>query len=205
MTPGPFAWRSVAANVWHGPLRLVIIGLIGIGLTTALSTAASIIPLVSLLGSWDRQQGLATVFAWLALGVVAALAGRDAARRRALPIVWALGSVPVCLYAFVQYAHLDPVAWLHQPLGVVSTLGSSTSAGNVSGDAPADHAAHAPCWPPGTDPRRRRTEPWLEGACSATDASATGGFVALLAAQAGGAGDDPGAGGLLAAGRPVCW
>jgi tetratricopeptide (TPR) repeat protein/O-antigen ligase len=127
MTPGPFAWRGALPMVWNGPLRLVAIGLLGVVGTTVLATVASISPLVSLLGSWDRQQGLATTLAWLVLGVAAALAGRDAARRRALPVVWALGSVPVCLYAFVQDARLDPVAWLNQPLGVSSTLGSSTA------------------------------------------------------------------------------
>ena len=27
MTPGPFAWRGVLPMVWHGPLRLVVLGL----------------------------------------------------------------------------------------------------------------------------------------------------------------------------------
>lgn len=127
MTPGPFAWRGVLPMVWNGPLRPVVAGLLGVALTAALATAASVTPLVSLLGSWDRQQGLITTLAWLVLGVVATLAGRNAARRRALPTVWVLGSVPICLYAFVQYAELDPVAWLNRPLGVASTLGSSTA------------------------------------------------------------------------------
>jgi O-antigen ligase/tetratricopeptide (TPR) repeat protein len=70
---------------------------------------------------------LATTLAFLVLGVVAALAGRDASRRRGLLALWSLGSVPVCLYAFVQYANLDPVSWLNRPLGVSSTLGSSTA------------------------------------------------------------------------------
>lgn len=127
LTPGPFAWRGALPIVWNGPLRPVAIGALAVVLTTALATVTSLTPLVSLLGSWDRQQGLITSLAWLALGVVAALAGRDAARRRGLTIVWVLGSVPICLYAFVQYANLDPVAWLNQPLGVASTLGSSTA------------------------------------------------------------------------------
>ena len=126
-TPGPFGWRGLLLVAWNGPLRLVVIGVLAVALTTALSTMSSISPLVSLLGSWDRQQGLATTLAWLILGVAAALAGRTVSRRRAIPLVWALGSVPVCLYAFVQYARLDPVAWLNQPLGVASTLGSSTA------------------------------------------------------------------------------
>jgi tetratricopeptide (TPR) repeat protein len=127
MTPGPFAWRSALPKVWNGPLRLVVIGVVGVILTGALSTATSVTPMVSLLGSWDRQQGLLTTLAWLALGIAAALAGREPNRRHLLLVTWALGSVPVCLYAVVQFAHLDPVAWLNQPLGVTSTLGSSTA------------------------------------------------------------------------------
>ena len=38
--------------------RLAAVGAVGIALTTALATAASVAPLVSLLGSWDRQQGV---------------------------------------------------------------------------------------------------------------------------------------------------
>lgn len=125
-SPGPFAWRGVLRDVWSGPLQLPIIGVAGIVFTTAVATLASITPLVSLLGSWDRQQGLVTILSWLVLGVTAALAGRDPERRRGLLVVWAAASAPVCLYAFVQAAHLDPINWLHQPLGVSSTLGSST-------------------------------------------------------------------------------
>jgi O-antigen ligase/tetratricopeptide (TPR) repeat protein len=126
-TPGPFAWRARLRALWSWPLRLVALGALGIVVTTVLATATSVAPLVSLLGSWERQQGLVTVFAWLVLGVAAALTGRDQSRRRTLLEVWALGSVPVCLYAFLQQARLDPISWLNQPLGVASTVGSSTA------------------------------------------------------------------------------
>lgn len=126
-SPGPFGWRSALGTVWHGPLRLVLVGAIAVALTTALATATSVAPLVSLLGSWDRQQGLATVLACIVLGVAATLAGRLPVRRQLLLTVWVLGSIPVCLYAFLQFARLDPVAWLNEPLGVSSTLGSSTA------------------------------------------------------------------------------
>ncbi|MGE3912244.1 MAG: O-antigen ligase family protein, partial [Chloroflexota bacterium] len=125
--PGPFAWRSMFRHAWEGPLRLTLIGVVGIALSTALATATSLKPLVSLMGSWERQLGLVTVLAWLVLGVSAAIACRDASRRYNLLRVWTLGSVPACLYAFVQAANLDPINWLHQPLGVASTLGSSTA------------------------------------------------------------------------------
>ena len=105
-TPGPFSWRGALHTAWDGPLRWVIAGTIGVALTTALATASSVAPLVSLLGSWDRQQGLATVLACVVLGVAAALAGRDLTRRHGLLTVWTLSSVPVCLYAAVQFCLL---------------------------------------------------------------------------------------------------
>jgi tetratricopeptide (TPR) repeat protein/O-antigen ligase len=203
---GPFHWRGVLAEVWHGPLRWVLLGAAGIALTTALSTASSIAPLVSLLGSWDREQGLATVLACVVLGVAAAVAGREPARRRLLLAVWAVGSAPACLYAFVQFAHLDPVAWLNQPLGVSSTLGSSTAlatylamllpltlactilaAGTVQdvgaarapGPVPSAGSTHAP------SARSGRRRGWRGGLASALSDPRLcyGGWVALLVAQ----------------------
>lgn len=126
-TPGPFAWRGLVGKAWNGPLRLPLAGLLLFAAANVLATVASFAPLVSLLGSWDRQQGLATTLAWLTLGVAAAVVGRDNDRRLKLVYLWVLGGAPACLYAFVQFAHLDPVWWLHQPLGVTSTLGSSTA------------------------------------------------------------------------------
>ena len=123
----PFAWRRRLPELRHGPVWPVVLTLAAFALAVSLATATSIQPLVSLLGSWDRQQGLATILAWLALGIAAAYAGRREARRRGLLIVWCLASIPVCLYAFVQQFHLDPISWLNQPLGVTSTLGSSTA------------------------------------------------------------------------------
>jgi len=123
----PFAWRRRLPELRQGPAWPVVLTLAGFVLALMLATAASIQPLVSLLGSWDRQQGLATSLAWIALGIAAAYAGRREARRRGLLIVWCLASAPVCLYAFVQQFHLDPIRWLNQPLGVTSTLGSSTA------------------------------------------------------------------------------
>ncbi|MDP8923055.1 MAG: O-antigen ligase family protein, partial [Chloroflexota bacterium] len=106
------------------PFALVLVGLV---VSLALSTSLSIQPLVSLLGSWDRVQGTATVLSWLVLGIAAALAGRDPAARRTLTTAWLVASLPVSLYALVQLAQLDPLAWLNRPLGATSTLGSSTA------------------------------------------------------------------------------
>lgn len=124
--PGPFAWRSAVRGIRAGPIWPVVLGVGGVLTASAVATVFSVRPLVSLLGSWDRGQGLVTTLAWVVLGIAAALAGRDPVRRRGLAAVWCLGSVPVLLYALVQQARLDPVAWLNQTLGVASTLGSAT-------------------------------------------------------------------------------
>ncbi|MFN8632563.1 MAG: tetratricopeptide repeat protein [Chloroflexota bacterium] len=179
--PGPFSWWRRLGPVWHGPLQPVALGLLGIVCATAIAMGASLTPLVSLLGSWDRQQGLFTTLSWIVLGVAAALTGREDARRRSLVTVWALGSVPVCAYAVVQFAHLDPISWLNQPLGVSSTLGSSTALATylamlVALTLAVTVAAGEDALVP--RPRPRHWRDWL------TDARVRlGGLVALVVAQ----------------------
>jgi O-antigen ligase/tetratricopeptide (TPR) repeat protein len=191
---GPFHWRGVLGEVWHGPLRWVLLGAVGIALTTALSTASSVSPLVSLLGSWDREQGLATVLACVILGVAATLAGRDPSRRRLLLAVWAIGSAPICVYAFVQFAHLDPVHWLNQPLGVSSTLGSSTALATYLAMllpltlacailASGTLLGRGPVQAPPSRPSRQRGWRGSLGSVLADPRVRYGGWVALLAAQ----------------------
>jgi O-antigen ligase/Tfp pilus assembly protein PilF len=111
------------------PVALATLALAGYLLTHILATAVSIVPRTSLLGSYDRIQGLTTLAAWAALGVAAALAARDGERARYLVRWWLIATIPVCLYALVQRFQLDPIDWLGQPLGVTSTLGSSTALG----------------------------------------------------------------------------
>ncbi len=93
----------------------------------AISTALSVAPAVSVWGSYDRIQGLVALLAWVILGLAAAAAGRSGERRRTLSASWVLASVPVCVYALMQQFRLDPIDWLGRPIGVTSTLGSSTA------------------------------------------------------------------------------
>ena len=123
---GGRGWAALP-NLGGPAERRVVLALVGLVLSLALSTALSVQPLVSLWGSWDRVQGLVTVASWIVLGVAAAAAGRVYEHRASLVRVWLVASAPVCLYALAQRALLDPVAWLHQPLGATSTLGSSTA------------------------------------------------------------------------------
>ncbi|MCC6173766.1 MAG: O-antigen ligase family protein [Chloroflexi bacterium] len=124
-------WPDALLDMYRSGARLALSGLAGVVVFQVLATGVSLDRGVSLFGSWDRQQGLMTVLAWIVLGVAAAVAGRSgvdlAARRSRLIDTWLLASLPVCVYALVQQFHLDPIDWLNQPLGVTSTLGSSTA------------------------------------------------------------------------------
>ena len=110
-----------------GPLRMTALAMAAYLCSYGTSTLFSIVPSVSLWGSYDRIQGLLTVLSWLCLGAAAAVAGQQAGRRQWISTVWLLASVPMCIYAVAQRFGLDPVDWLGQPLGVTSTLGSSTA------------------------------------------------------------------------------
>src|SRR3954447_26858624 len=77
----PFGWRHRLSELRAGPAWFVALAFAAFAATVVLATVTSIQPLVSLLGSWDRQQGLATILAWLALGVGAAIVGRRESRR----------------------------------------------------------------------------------------------------------------------------
>ena len=126
MREGPVALRGAwgAANPAVKGLVLALGGYVVVHLVASLFSVA---PSASFWGSYDRIQGLVTVLAWLTLGVAAALVGRAAERRERLATAWVLASLPVCLYGLAQQFRLDPIDWLGRPLGVSSTLGSSTA------------------------------------------------------------------------------
>ncbi|MBI2939054.1 MAG: O-antigen ligase family protein, partial [Chloroflexi bacterium] len=76
-----------------------------------LSTALSVDPLVSLMGSFDRQQGLITLVSYLAGFAAVAAWMRTPVQRDRFASVLALASVPVSLYGLLQRAALDPIRW----------------------------------------------------------------------------------------------
>lgn len=116
----PSGWRSPGARrLWLAALIYLV--------STALSTSTSIQPLQSLLGSFDRLQGLLTL---LALAIIALAVASLPAQKVERLIDWLLaGSALVCLYALVQQFRLDPLPWLERTLGPHSTVGSSTALG----------------------------------------------------------------------------
>jgi len=91
-------------------LRRPLVAAAGLlALTTALATATSITPRLSLLGSQERAQGLVALLAVLALFGAAAWLARDEARRGRIVGMLLAGSVPVALYAVTQALGLEVV------------------------------------------------------------------------------------------------
>ena len=129
----------VAVALWSGgwslsrawlsrPLALATLALL---IVTTLATACSVLPLSSLLGSYDRLQGMVTL---LALAIIAAAVAQPRGdlehnRRFVAGLVdWLLAwSAPVGLYALLQHFQLDPLIWLDRTFGPASTAGSSTA------------------------------------------------------------------------------
>lgn len=105
--------------------------LLAVGAATLLATLASINRGASLWGSFERQQGLLTVAAYLALaGVVGArLVAWPQARRLLRVLVGA--SAPVVIYALAQALGRDPVPWQTDAASpVISTIGRANFLGS---------------------------------------------------------------------------
>lgn len=91
---------------------------------TAIATAASVAPVESVVGSYERAQGAVTVacYVFVALAVAANL--RSLAQAERLATVMVLASVPVSLYGLAQAADVDPLTWTAAPGRVGSTQGN---------------------------------------------------------------------------------
>jgi tetratricopeptide (TPR) repeat protein/O-antigen ligase len=117
--PGRAAFRA-----WLGtPLLVPVLVLTAV---YVLSTATSIVPWLSLTGSYNRLQGLYTWLAYVVvfLSIVTFLAGRDQLDRLVTALI--LPSLPVALYGIIQRAGLDPMPWLGDVTQrVASTMGNS--------------------------------------------------------------------------------
>lgn len=102
-----------------------------LGAATLLATLVSINRSASLWGSFERQQGLLTVAAYLALaGVVAArLRAWPQALRLLRALVWA--GAPVVVYALIQTLGRDPLPWETDAASpVVATIGRANFLGS---------------------------------------------------------------------------
>jgi O-antigen ligase/Tfp pilus assembly protein PilF len=135
---------GLAALVWaietwggpgHSPPRRpatpLLWPVLAFGLALALATVLSVNPRASLWGSYERQQGLLTLGAYLALFLLTAtgLRTRAQAERLWAALVW--GSAPVVAYGLLQAAGLDPLDWRTDAASpVLSTVGRANFLGS---------------------------------------------------------------------------
>jgi O-antigen ligase len=109
---------------------------LALGGVAGLATATSISPRVSLWGSYERQQGLLTLGAYLGLFAFTAANLRTRAQVRRLLAAIAWGSAPVVVYGLVQAAGLDPMDWRSDAASpVLSTVGRANFLGSYLGIA----------------------------------------------------------------------
>ena len=123
-------WRTSASQWWRAGAPLLVPVLL-FGLALALGTVFSVAPRTSLWGSYDRQQGLLTLGAYLVLFSLTAanLRGRDQVDRLWMALVW--GSAPVAAYGLLQATGLDPLDWRTDAASpVLSTLGRANFVGS---------------------------------------------------------------------------
>ena len=122
-------------NSSHPPERRSAIRLlwpaIAFGLTQVAATAFSVNPRASLWGSYERQQGLLMLGAYLALFLFTAanLRARAQAERLWIALVW--GSAPVVVYGLLQAIGFDPLDWRTDAASpVLSTVGRANFFGS---------------------------------------------------------------------------
>jgi tetratricopeptide (TPR) repeat protein len=103
-TPGASVWQTLR----NTPLVLPALVLV---LSYLLSTALSVVPRISLLGSYVRMQGTLSFLSYVAIGamVLTHLRRRSQVNRLFSTII--LTSLPIALYGVVQQAGLDPLPW----------------------------------------------------------------------------------------------
>ncbi|MFN0070537.1 MAG: O-antigen ligase family protein [Chloroflexota bacterium] len=98
-------------------------------LAVTLATLVSDHILESFWGSYDRQSGLLLALTLVGLGAGPWMFLRTAGQLQRLLWASVLGSLPVAVYGLIQRAGLDWIGWIGRPLGITSTLGSSTALG----------------------------------------------------------------------------
>ncbi len=100
-------WGSARA-LWRYPMAGPIMALAGVYLLT---TALSITPAVSFIGSYQRLQGTYTTLSYLVAFAMMVLHLRTKAQVDRLVSTIIIASVPVSLYGLIQRYGLDPLPW----------------------------------------------------------------------------------------------
>ena len=128
---GLAALAQIIEGQGNGPHHPLLGPALAFGLAQALATALSVNPRASLWGSYERQQGLLTLGAYLALFLLTAanLRTRAQAERLWAALVW--GSAPVVAYGLLQTVGLDPLNWRTDTASpVLSTVGRANFLGS---------------------------------------------------------------------------
>ena len=110
------------ANLWKLPLLLPVLLL---AVSYALSTLLSISPSLSWWGSYHRLQGTYTFFSYLVIALLTAAHLRQPAQLRRLQHTIVITSLPIAIYGVFQHFNKDPLPW-----GQDVTARISANAGN---------------------------------------------------------------------------
>ena len=100
--------ESLRAIVRANPFALPVLAIIA---TYLLATIFSVVPGISLWGSYQRLQGTYSTFSYIAISVIAASALRTRAQLdRAVNTILVV-SFPIAFYGILQHFRLDPLPW----------------------------------------------------------------------------------------------
>ena len=102
--PRPSLWQRIL----HTPLVLPTLLLV---LAYLISTAFSLTPRISLLGSYQRLQGTYTTLSYIVIFFLVLGHLRRPAQWRRLAYVIILTSLPIAIYGILQRSGLDPLPW----------------------------------------------------------------------------------------------
>lgn len=111
--------RWSRGNPLTAPVLLLVVAYV-------VSTLASVSPNTSLLGSYERTQGLYTTFSYIVIFFLAASTIRSRGQIARAVDVALVVSFPVAFYGIIQHYALDPLSWPHgaAPARVTSTIGN---------------------------------------------------------------------------------
>jgi tetratricopeptide (TPR) repeat protein len=93
---------------WRTPLVLPTLIMVAIYM---ISTALSVAPRTSLLGSYQRLQGTYTTFAYIVIFLMIVQGMRTRAQLDRLINLIIINSLPIAIYGMLQHANLDPLPW----------------------------------------------------------------------------------------------
>lgn len=93
-------------------------------ISVSLSTIFSLQPIISLLGSYERQQGLQNIISYALLFLFIVYCFKSHQQLRRLFVILNISSTVICLYGLMQATGLDPLSWAESSMSrIFSTFG----------------------------------------------------------------------------------